>query len=33
MTLVKFKNGILKICIPKKEDGKELPEAKHIKIN
>ena len=28
-----FKNGILKICIPKKEEGKELPEAKHIKIN
>ena len=27
-----FKNGILKICIPKKEDEKELPEAKHIEI-
>ena len=27
-----FKNGILKICIPKKEDGKELSEAKHIEI-
>ena len=27
-----FKNGILKICIPKKEDRKELPEAKHIEI-
>ena len=27
-----FKNGILKICIPKKEEKKELPEAKHIEI-
>ena len=27
-----FKNGILKICVPKKEDEKELPEAKHIEI-
>ena len=27
-----FKNGILKICIPKKEERKELPEAKHIEI-
>ncbi|MBR3697772.1 MAG: Hsp20/alpha crystallin family protein [Clostridia bacterium] len=27
-----FKNGILKITIPKKEEHKELPEAKHIEI-
>ena len=27
-----FKNGILNICIPKKDDKKELPEAKHIEI-
>ena len=27
-----FKNGILKICIQKKEERKELPEAKHIEI-
>ena len=27
-----FKNGILKISIPKKEEKKELPEAKHIEI-
>lgn len=27
-----FKNGILKIYIPKKEDKKELPEVKHIQI-
>ena len=27
-----FKNGILKIEIPKKEDKKKLPEAKHIAI-
>ena len=30
--IVEFKNGILKICIPKKEERKELPEAKHIEI-
>ena len=28
-----FKNGILKINIPKKDETKELPESKHIKIN
>ena len=28
-----FKNGILKINIPKKEEKKELPEAKHINID
>ena len=33
MTLVKFKNGILKICIHKKEERKELPKTKHIKLN
>ena len=27
-----FKNGMLKITIPKKEEKKELPEAKHIVI-
>ena len=27
-----FKNGILKVTIPKKEEKKELPEAKHIEI-
>ena len=27
-----FKNGILKIYVPKKEAEKELPEAKHIEI-
>lgn len=27
-----FKNGILKINIPKKEEKKELPESKHIEI-
>ena len=27
-----FKNGILKIDIPKKEEKKELPETKHITI-
>ena len=27
-----FKNGILNIWIPKKDDKKELPEAKHIEI-
>ena len=27
-----FKNGILKICVPKKEEEKELPEVKHIEI-
>ena len=27
-----FKNGTLKISIPKKEEKKELPEAKHIQI-
>ena len=27
-----FKNGILKVTIPKKEEKKELPEAKHITI-
>ena len=27
-----FKNGILKVDIPKKEDKKELPEAKRIEI-
>lgn len=27
-----FKNGILKISVPKKEEKKELPEAKHIEI-
>ena len=33
MTIVKFKNGILKICIHKKEERKELPKTKHIKLN
>ena len=28
-----FKNGILKIEVPKKEKAKELPEARHIEIN
>ncbi len=28
-----FKNGTLRINIPKKEERKELPEAKHIQIN
>jgi HSP20 family molecular chaperone IbpA len=27
-----FKNGTLKVCVPKKEEKKELPEAKHIQI-
>lgn len=27
-----FKNGILKIEVPKKEEEKKLPEAKHIEI-
>ena len=27
-----FKNGILKITVPKKDEKKELPEAKHIAI-
>lgn len=27
-----FKNGILKIAIPKKEKKQELPESKHIEI-
>ena len=27
-----FKNGILKIDVPKKEERKALPEAKHIEI-
>ena len=27
-----FKNGTLKVTIPKKEEKKELPEAKHIEI-
>ncbi len=27
-----FKNGILKVIIPKKEEKKALPEAKHIEI-
>ena len=27
-----FKNGMLKICIPKMEDRKELPQAKKIEI-
>lgn len=27
-----FKNGILRISIPKKEEKKELPEARHIEI-
>lgn len=27
-----FKNGILKVSIPKKEKKKEIPEAKHIEI-
>ena len=27
-----FKNGILKVSIPKKEEKKALPEAKHIEI-
>ena len=27
-----FKNGILKVTVPKKEEHKELPEAKHIEI-
>jgi len=28
-----FKNGILKINVPKKEEKKALPEVKHIQIN
>ena len=28
-----FKNGTLRINVPKKEERKELPEAKHIQIN
>ena len=27
-----FKNGILESCVPKKEEAKELPEAKRIEI-
>ena len=27
-----FKNGILRVSIPKEEEKKELPEAKHIEI-
>ena len=27
-----FKNGTLKVTVPKKEEHKELPEAKHIEI-
>ena len=27
-----FKNGILKIFVPKKDEKKELPEARHIEI-
>ena len=27
-----FKNGILRVSVPKKEEKKELPEAKHIAI-
>ena len=27
-----FKNGILKVTIPKKDEKKELPESKHIQI-
>ena len=27
-----FKNGTLKVTVPKKEEKKELPEAKHIAI-
>ena len=27
-----FKNGTLKVTVPKKEEKKELPEAKHIEI-
>ena len=27
-----FKNGTLKVTVPKKEERKELPEAKHIQI-
>lgn len=27
-----FKNGILKISVPKKEEYKKLPESKHIQI-
>ena len=27
-----FKNGMLKITVPKKEEKKELPEIKHIEI-
>ncbi len=27
-----FKNGTLKVSVPKKEEKKELPEAKHIQI-
>ena len=27
-----FKNGILRISVPKKEEHKELPEVKHIEI-
>lgn len=27
-----FKNGILKISIPKKDEKREIPEAKHIEI-
>jgi len=28
-----FKNGILKVNVPKKDEKKELPEAKHIRID
>ena len=27
-----FKNGILKVTVPKKDEKKELPEPKHIEI-
>ncbi|MBR3720877.1 MAG: Hsp20/alpha crystallin family protein [Clostridia bacterium] len=27
-----FKNGTLKICVPKKDEEKELPEARNIEI-
>ena len=30
--VAEFKNGTLKVSIPKKEEKKELPEAKHIQI-
>ena len=27
-----FKNGILMICVPKKDESEELPEVKRIEI-